>query len=147
MMNLFKNVCTSVFIGMALVFISNKLDSNFLAEFIESNLIMLLIALLAINTTTLSVIMTKLKDLSEKHGVDFASTVSEMKLSINEQIVMILLAVIFQIIQESSLLLNVDVWFSFAINSLLTAIFVFSIDVLYDTAKGIFVILNFEKKG
>ena len=85
MLEYLKNISFFLVIATTLVTLSKAIESSFIFEFIKSNLITILIALLAINTTTGSVVMTKLKDISDKNNIDFSSTIGELKSSIIEQ--------------------------------------------------------------
>jgi len=138
------NICF-VFVSIVLVVISNWLESSFLEEFLFGDLIILLLALLAINTTTSSVIMAKLKEISEKHGrKHFTATIDALKGSLYEQVVYIGLALILLVLGKSELLIGISDLFKPAFLVMLTTVFVGSIYVLYDTANSIFVILKFE---
>lgn len=127
-----------------LVVFSKSIASLFLFEFIKNNLITILIALLAINTTTGSVVMTKLRDISDKNGVDFSSTIGELRSSIVEQVVFIILGIILLILAGSPIILELYEYMSEILNILLVSVFIGSLYNLYDTANSIFVILNHE---
>jgi len=87
MINIIKNICVAIVCGLLLVWFSNLVGSNFLSQFLENNLIMLLIALLAINITTMSVVMVKLREISDSNNkIRFPRTIKEMKISFYEQI-------------------------------------------------------------
>ncbi|MFW5871644.1 MAG: hypothetical protein ACOCUT_00910 [bacterium] len=146
MKNIIKNSCTVVVFGFVLNFISNKLKSDYLITFIDQNLITLLIALLAINITTLSVIMSKLWEIADKHHINFSNTVKQMKLSILEQILFIGIAIVLQILKTSIYLKAHLSGIESISNVLLIAVFIYDILVLYDTSRSIFIILKSEKK-
>ena len=55
MKDLIKNICVAIVGGSLLVWISDFLKSAFLYKFLDDNLLMLLIALLAINITNISI--------------------------------------------------------------------------------------------
>lgn len=149
MIEYLKDVLWKIFIsslvGYILYSLSEYLQSDYVEKFILENLITLLIALLAINTTTISVILTKLHEINKKYdGVDFKRSIHEMRVSITEQVVLIALSVIALILKTSA---RVDQFFGnseVVIGVTLLALFVFAIQILYDTANGIFVILKFE---
>jgi len=131
-------------IGLALELISQSLGSDFLSRFLAEDLITLLIALMAINTTTISVIMTKIKEIYDKKGGCFLGTIKEMKKSIIEQVALIIIATILLIIRESKFVNTLNDSPIFFVDGLLLALLVYAVYILYDTACGIFVILNFE---
>lgn len=142
MMDLLKNISLCIVGGLILNGVSVWIGSDFLGEFLKANLITLLVALLAINTTTISVIMTKLRELSKDTRV-FSNSMREMRVSIVEQVVLIVLAVFLQTIMSSRLYVWTDVG-AFLLSTALLAIFFYAIHILWDTANGVFVILSFE---
>jgi len=101
-----KNIIVFLFLGFILAFASIELESQFLANFLNSNLVNILITLLAINTATSSIVLTKLKDLGDKSNFDFKDSFSELKTAILEQVVLICLAIIFSILGESQIIEN-----------------------------------------
>lgn len=121
-------------------------QSQYLNDFLKGNLITLLVALLAINSATMGIVLTKIRDLIDKKGVgaeSFYSTKEEMLLSIKEQIVLIFLAVALLTIGGSSLItrsteLSSGYWV------LINAIFIYAMIVLYDTAKSVIIIIDYE---
>jgi magnesium-transporting ATPase (P-type) len=147
MKNTIKTICTCIVVSLLINGLATLLQSQFIKLYLDANLLTLLIALFAINTTTLSVILTKLKELSDKNDVDFSASIKEMHNSIIEQVIIIGLGLVFQIIQNSAFITsqnNPNVQFGFAVGVL--AIFIYALDILYDTANGIFVIMNYEKR-
>jgi len=144
MLERLKNISLFLVMATILVVFSKSIASLFLFEFIKNNLITILIALLAINTTTGSVVMTKLRDISDKNGVDFSSTIGELRSSIVEQVVFIILGIILLILAGSPIILELYEYMSEILNILLVSVFIGSLYNLYDTANSIFVILNHE---
>jgi cobalamin synthase len=132
-------VSSALLVGM-----SHALNSQFLRGYLGENLITLLIALLAINTTTSSVVMTKLKELSDQKEGNFGNTIRELKHSIVEQVLLVIIAVVLLILGSSAEFLAMWQWNAIAIELLLTSLFVAALHALFDTANAIFVILHFE---
>ena len=122
-------------------------NSDFLSGFLSQNLVTLLIALVAINTTTLSVVLTKVREISDKLGGNFNRTAKEMKISIIEQVVLIVIAIIIQIIRASKILQVQFSSINFIADVILVAILSYALYILYDTANSIFVILEFKDSG
>jgi uncharacterized membrane protein YfcA len=139
-----KNMSLFLIIGLIVALLAGWLQSDFISGFLSENLITLLIALVAINTTTLSVVLTKIRELSDKLGGNFTRTAKEMKISIKEQVVLVILAVIVQVIGTSSLIIASFPPITFVSNVVLIAIFSYALYILYDTANSVFVILQFE---
>ncbi|MCY1309588.1 hypothetical protein D9M70_596960 [compost metagenome] len=121
-------------------------QSQYLNDFLKGNLVTLLVALLAINSATMGIVLTKIRDLIDKKGEGsehFQSTKSQMLLSIKEQIALIVSAVFLLTIGGSSFIsqhqeLKSGYWV------LLSAIFVYAMIVLYDTAKSVIIIIDYE---
>ena len=82
------------------------LKSDFLLKFIKENLVMLLIALLAINSTTLALIMTKIKELLDKTGKrdSFQKTKKEMLFSVKEHIALIIVVILLLMLRAYQLI-------------------------------------------
>ncbi len=144
MMERIKNLSLFLVISTVIQLISVWLQSNFIGSFLKENLITLLLALMAINTTTISVIMTKLRDISDNDGVDFSRTIMAMRESIVEQVVLLVIAGSLLILQSSELLRVQWKSMDMISNILLLSTFLCSIQILYDTAQGVFVISKKE---
>jgi hypothetical protein len=134
-------------LGLLLQGIASWLNSSFLEEFLADNLITLLLALLAINATTLSVILTKLQEIVEEHQADFSRTIRAMKRSIIEQIALVSLASIALVLKESTVVQALWGSSDFVLNVMLIAVFICALHILYDTANGVFVILHGPEPG
>jgi hypothetical protein len=108
---------------------------------LNAQLIGLLLTLLAINTATLGLVASKIQDIVvSRPEFDFNSTIYQMKLSLKEQIVLITLSIITLIIQSSKI-----VEFSYKIditNVILIGVLIYSIDILWDTGKSVFVVIE-----
>jgi hypothetical protein len=139
-----KNSSVCVLIALAVGSLSHGLKSPYLANFLDANLILLLIALLAINTTTVSVIMTKLRELSNKPS-DFTRTTRSLKVSIIEQVVLIIASIVFLMLKGSQIVAASVPHSGLILEVALLAIFCYAIHVLYDTAMGVFVLIRFEE--
>lgn len=138
-----KTVFTSLGIACTVQFFLHQLQSNFVFEFLKSNITNIQVALLAVNTATLGIVLTKIREIIDKTGqrAIFDSTRSEMLLSIKEQVTLIAVS-LFILALESAKNLPIAVS-SEIFQAALTASFIYSIFVLYDTAKSVFVILDF----
>jgi hypothetical protein len=146
MINKIKTICLCIVLSIVVNILAYSINSTFIKTYLDENLLTLLIALLAINTTTLSVILTKLKDISDKHKINFASSVKEMKMSIIEQVIVIILGLLFQVVQNSTDIMSLHQSLPFIFSVLVLLVFIYAIDILIDTANGIFVILDYENK-
>lgn len=147
MIEFFKRLCLFLVISVIINVCSRKLQSNFLSAFMDANLITILLALMAINSTTNSVILTKLKDLSDKNKVNLKNTVKEMKVSIIEQLWLIILASFGLIVKKSEIVVKYYKSVDLVLDIFLVIIFCYSIHILYDTANAVFVILQHENNN
>ena len=144
-----KQVLTTSFISLGIGFLVELLNvwlgAKFLYVFFESNLVTLLVALLAVNAATMGIVLTKMRDLIDKKGnaEAFKTTRSNMLLSIKEQIGLIILATIVLSVKSAPVVQSIENMPLF-FNSIITAIFVYALLVLYDTAKGVLVIVDFN---
>jgi hypothetical protein len=134
-------------LGVAFVLASMQtfFESTFITQFLKQNLVTLLVALLAINCTTMGIVLSKIKEIiniSRENGA-FNRTKKEMIKSVNEQIGLIVLSLLLLLIQDSKWLNNY-LWLSNIIQILIMACFVFGITILYDTAKSVFVIIDYN---
>lgn len=145
MSNLVRDVCVYIVVGVLIHSVSVGLQSDFLEGFLEENLVTLLFALLAINTTTMSVILTKLRDIANGSEAKFARTMRAMRRSVIEQLVLIIVAGMTLVAKNSGVVCGLWACFPFILNVILIAVFAWALHVLYDTANGVFVILRHEE--
>lgn len=139
-----QNIALFLLIGWGVQAFSVWLQSDFVETFLEQNLITLLLALLAINTTTISVIMSKLREISSGTGLSFAASIKSMKHSVIEQVILLIAAVIVLILKTSATIATNVANATYVANVLLVAIMLYAVQVLYDTANGVFVIAERE---
>ena len=144
MINIAKNICLYIVISAAINLISIWLDSNFLVTFLEKNLVNLLVALLAINTTTMSIIMVKLRELKDKFGLKFGNTLNSLKVAIYEQVSLIPLSILILVARESKVIGTYFKHSQFVLDTLLITVFAYAVHILFDTAKGVFIIISTE---
>ena len=133
-----------VSVGIACIasFLLQSIGSRYLFEFLEKNIINIQIGLLAINTATLGVVLTKLRDLVDKGTPlsKFSTTRKEMLLSIKEQMVLLVSAlIILSLGSATSIPISIP---QEVPRTLLLSCFVYSLMILYDTAKSVFVVLG-----
>lgn len=141
--SIMRSAFISLGIASLLQFIFSRIQSDFVYTFLNGNITNLQVALLALNGATLSIVLTKIRELTDKTGnkTKFEATKEEMLLSIKEQVFLIatsLLIVSFATAKNPPILLSIDVY-----QALLLASFVYSLLILYDTSKSIFIILDY----
>jgi hypothetical protein len=146
-----KQVLTSSLISLSVGFLCQVviiwLSSSFLTEYFKSNLLTILIALLAINATTMSLVLTKIRTLIDSANADkggfFELTKSQMLLSVKEQVGLIILATTLLTVQASPKVLEIDN-LSLLIDSMIIGVFVYALMILFDLAKGVLIIMDFK---
>jgi len=135
-----------IIISILLNILSILLKSNFLDSFLINNLVLIQINLLAINTATTGIILTKLKELSATNGeFNFDKSYKALKNALTEQIILISLGVIGLILKDSKVLKELIIYPDPIFNSLLTSVFLYSLDTLRDTGNAIFLIIKKDK--
>ena len=144
-----KNIITHVLVSIGVAFLLTKLqeivNSQYLTSFLKLNLITIIIALMAINTTTLGIVLSKIRDLTDDYN-KFQGTKKQMSIAIIEQITLISISMIFFIILDSefiSVYNNIKSLF----DVLCISIFIYDLMILYDMSKSVFVIINFDKRS
>lgn len=145
-----KQVLTTSLIALGIGYICQLAQtagqSQYLNDFLKANLITLLIALLAINSATMGIVLTKIRELIDKKGVgseSFSATKSEMLLSIKEQVGLIALSVILLTLNDSVFVLNNSELKS-GMSVAICSIFAYSLLNLYDTAKSVIIIIDYD---
>ena len=140
-MKLAKNISFFIVISIIISLIGKGLESKFLFTYLQQNIIGLLLTLLAINTATLGLIASKIQDIVVKYPkMDFSITVKEMKKSLLEQIILIVVSIITLLLMDSA---KITYEFKDIIgNTILTAVLIYAVNILWDTGKGVFVIIE-----
>lgn len=141
--NILVNILLSIGGGYLLSQLQILLGTTYLTAFLKQNLITLLVALIAINSATLSIVLTKIRELVDKNNTQgaFDRTKKQMILSINEQVVLIIISMILLIIQDSTFAKQSSEYGTL-LNVLIIGCFMYSVHILHDTAKSVFVILD-----
>jgi len=119
-----------------------SIQSTYVSDFLKSNIVNIQIGLLAINVATLGIVLTKIRDLVDK-GVsadEFSRTREQMLLSIKEQVGLIAAALIILSLADAKALPFVVA--PVVLQTMLLTCFVYSLMILYDTAKSVFVLLD-----
>lgn len=142
--NIIFNILLSIGAGYLLAELQSFLGTTYLTNFLKQNLITLLVALIAINSATLSIVLTKVRELLDKSGQQgaFNNTKKQMILSVNEQVVLIVIAMLLLIVQDSDFIKSHVEYVTF-LNVLIIGCFVYALRILHDTAKSVFVILDY----
>jgi hypothetical protein len=140
-----KTALISLGVGFLTEIINGWLSTQFLTKFFEANLITILVALLAINAATMGIVLTKIRDLIDKNGGSefFQKTRAQMLLAVKEQIGLIVFATVLLTIKSGAPVAEISN-LPFLLNSIVTGVFVYALIVLYDTAKSVLIIVDYE---
>lgn len=134
-----KNTCVFIVLGILMTSFCSLIESEFLATFLHQNIISLTITLIAITSAVRAIILSKLTEIKiSNKQIDFSETFKELKISIYEQVAMIVISILTISIGDSKLLIanpNIPIWF--IVNSILTTVLFYSIYILYDTAIAV----------
>lgn len=147
MMGIIKNIFIAIGISSIMIGIQYILKSTYIIDFLAQNLIILLIALLAINLTTLSIVLTKIREIMDINNYDnntFQATKKELLFSIKEQVTLIFISLILFTIMKSTYIKSLADY-KVIPEILITSCFVYAIMILYDTARSIFIIIDFRQ--
>jgi hypothetical protein len=139
-MTYLRNISLYLVMAILLNGLSCLLGSDFLNNFLEANIIIVLVSILAVNIAITSILIPKLKDTSDKFYADFSNTYREIKISFKEHILLIIASIMVMIIKHSQILHSKVECLGFISNTLLLAIFIYGIALLWDTGNAIFII-------
>lgn len=141
MKEVLKSISLLTVLSTIIVLLCNYLQSSFLFSYLIDNIISLLLTLLAINTATLGLIASKIQDiLVDQPRFDFSKSIKEMKVSLIEQIVLIAVTIVTLVLKDSKLVLfNQKHTVS---NIILVGVLLYSINILWDTGKSVFVVIE-----
>ncbi|MFA6179175.1 MAG: hypothetical protein WC696_06135 [Candidatus Methylopumilus sp.] len=144
-MNTITRVFASLGLGLLAQISQDAIMSHYFNTFLEANLVNLLVALLAVNSATMGIVLTKIRDLLDKRNLEdgFAKTKQQMLLAIKEQLALIVLSIIFLTLITSpyvTLYPNLILLLKCGI----AGVFVYSMHILYDTAKSVLIIIDYK---
>lgn len=126
----------SFVVAIIIYLIEYLMRVNFTKDFFSGNLITLLYAMLAINIATLGIVLTRIVELKQSNS-SFSQTKNQILLSLKEQISLIFLSLILSILSKKDKINCYPELFEHSISILFLTIFVYSVFILYDTAKGL----------
>jgi len=137
----------SLFLVIAFVtnLVSHLIGTDFLLVYLKLNLTTVQLGLLAINTATCGLVVSKLQEIKEKHvGINIKPITKQLLLSLKEQIILIIIGVMIMLLIDSNLFnpLSYCEYIKFGLETLLIAVFVNSVQVLWDTGKSVFVLTD-----
>jgi hypothetical protein len=132
-------------LGFVLQLLQEMLGTHFLDKFLTGNLITLLIALVAINSATTGIVLTKIRDLVETrgHGDIFSKTRTQMVLAVRQQVALIIVGIVLLMSVDSPLIVHIPS-LTLLFRSMIAGVFINAMMILYDTAKGVLIIVDFD---
>ncbi|MBK7220053.1 MAG: hypothetical protein IPH94_01555 [Saprospiraceae bacterium] len=139
-----KNIAFFIVIAIFFKVVSANFESKFLMEFLEDDLISILITVFAINTATNSLLIADLANLSKAKDIKFKNSYNQIKISITEQLIIIILGFLLLIIIDSGDNLSNEI--KYIVETLLISTFIYSLDILRDTAMAVFKLIEFRNK-
>lgn len=140
-MKLVKNISFFIVLAIIITFIGKVIESKFLFTYLRENIVGLLLTLLAINTATLGLIASKIQDILKDYPkFNFTTTIKEMKISLMEQIILIIVSILCLLLADSEKITyeNKDL----IANIVLTSILIYAVNILWDTGRAVFVIIE-----
>lgn len=144
-MDYLKDISLFLLIAFFANIISYLIGTDFILEYLKLNLITVQLGLLAINTATCGLVVSKLQEIKEKHReVDISPITKQLLLSLKEQIVLIVIGVLLMLLLSSKLINHIiySSYIRFGLETVLVAVFVNSVQVLWDTGKSVFVLTD-----
>ncbi|MBC7523029.1 MAG: hypothetical protein H7239_01105 [Flavobacterium sp.] len=144
-MSYIKDISLFLVIAFFTNLTSHLIGTDFLLIYLKSNLTTVQLGLLAINTATCGLVVSKLQEIKEKHvGINIKPITKQLLLSLKEQIFLIIIGVMLMLLIDSNLFnqLSYCEYIKFALETLLMAVFVNSVQVLWDTGKSVFVLTD-----
>ena len=146
MEHLLRTIFLSLGIGFAAQLAQEWLQSQYFIDYLKANLIILLVALLAINSATLGILINGIKDVSAKQTSRdrFASTYEQILISIKEQVGLICAAVLLLTMLDPKVLPN-NVYIQLSVKAAICGVFAYAIIILYDIVKSALIVNGFDK--
>jgi len=136
-----KIFCVFV-LAIAIKSICVFIESDYIVDFLGNKIVEILITLMAINTATNSFIVSKLQDIGNQYKTSFKTTYLEIKKSIFEQIILIIISIVVLTIEQSKTLhpyITGKLLYIFDV--ILIFNFTFALEILRDTGMAMFDIL------
>lgn len=144
-MSYIKDISLFLVIAFFANLASHLIEADFLLPYLKSNLTTIQLGLLAINTATCGLVVSKLQEIKEKHvTISIKPVTKQLLLSLKEQIILIIIGVLLMLLLDSNLFNELSYCnnIKFGLETLLIAVFVNSVQVLWDTGKSVFVLTD-----
>lgn len=132
-----RNVLGYIVVASASTASVRWLESDIADKILLPNITGIILALLAINVSTISATAVKLHEIGEKHQIDFSASIAQFRLAISEQTVLILISIVIAALQTSKRLEVPEA----ILHCAGFAIFFASLHIFVDTSRGLLVVL------
>lgn len=142
-MSRFKQIVFFLAVAIVITWLCTILQSTDFLKYLREKIVELLITLMAINTATVSVVVTKLHDIGRAENINLQRTINEVRVSLLEQIILIIISVLLIILYNSPIVKMNFVYHDLFFNTLFVTVFIYAIDILRDTGMAIFEIIKF----
>lgn len=146
-MNVVKNICLCLVLALGFNVLEICLKSSFIDNFMTEQIIGIQLSLMAITIATYTFIISKLEELSKEHPDSFNKTYKALKGAMIEQLYCIGITVFLLILKYSYFLKSLEFqYFDLIINTLISTVFIYAIDILKDVGLAVFVLIDAFKK-
>jgi len=102
---LLRNYAAYFITAIAAIAAAGWIKSDFVKEAILPNLTAIVLAILAINVQTTAVIAVKLREIADREGGSFRSTVNQFRIAIFEQAMLVVLSLVLVALSKSPFLI------------------------------------------
>jgi hypothetical protein len=147
MISFLRNMIFCGVLGFLVNWGCDQVASTFLRDFLRANLVVVLVALTAINATTMGVVLTQLREMLDRRGdpvSKFEKTTGELRLAFLEQMGLVAFAIAGETAATSAHFLILASQAEWLGQALATGTFIYALYITYDTANSIFVLLGFR---
>jgi hypothetical protein len=140
-----KDIALYIVLVCAINIVSFFLESDYLIDYLKDNLITIILTLLAINTATSGLIVSKLQEIKKSNKeIDIKPTTKSLLNALKEQIILIIVAIVLVIVIDSLVTSKFlyTKYIDFFLEVLAITVFINAIQILWDTGKAIFVMID-----
>ena len=144
-MNQIKDIALYIVIAIVINLLSFLLDGKYFIEYLIANLITVQLTLLAINTATSGLVISKMQDIKKDNPKLNLKPISKSLLdSLKEQIILVIIAIVLLIVIDSKITTKslYSNYIDFGLAVVLIAVFINSVQILWDTGKSIFLMVE-----
>lgn len=159
-MDRIKEYSLYIVVGLALHLISVWLEAGFLLKFLRNNLVTIQIALLAINTSTAAILVSRMAEIYRTIRVEAKKAKIEpdsitdpyrdvrrnLKLSLTEQTIAVIITIVVSIFGDSLIARLAVPYLDLMVGTSLSALLILALDHLRDTAHAVFILADQSKE-